>query len=108
MKHPRKAVVLTAALVASVALAACGGEGESSEVVSGQFQPVPGVPAEYQGVAGEASLERADGKTTASLRVTGLEPKAAYVAHLHTQGCEQSEPGGVSCTTRMPSLGVTS
>ena len=99
MKHSKQAAALLAALTVSVALAACGGDGESSggeggEAVSGRFEPVAGVAAEYRGVAGEASLERADGKTTVSLDVTGLEPKTAYVAHLHTQGCEQSDPGG--------------
>ncbi|HEX5713225.1 MAG TPA: hypothetical protein VFX85_07930 [Solirubrobacterales bacterium] len=94
MKHPRKAIVLAAALVAAAALAACGGDGESSDVVSGQFELVPGAPAAYKGLAGEASLERADGRSTASLSLTGLEPKTAYVAHLHTQGCDQPDPGG--------------
>lgn len=95
MRHSRQGAVLLAALVVSVALSACGGEGENeSEVVSGQFEPAPGAPAEYGRVAGEASLERAGGETIAALEVTGLEPKTAYVAHLHTQGCEQSDPGG--------------
>ena len=94
MKHPKKAAALLAALVVSVALAACGSESESSDVVSGQFEPVPGVPTDYQGVAGEASLERGDGETKVSLKATGLEPKTAYEAHLHSQGCNQSDPGG--------------
>jgi Cu-Zn family superoxide dismutase len=94
MKHSKKAAALLAALVVSVALAACGSESESSDVVSGQLEPVPGVSADYQEVAGEASLERADGKTTVSLKATGLEPKTGYEAHLHTQGCDQSDPGG--------------
>jgi len=92
--HLRKAAVPLAALAVSVALVACGGESESSEAVSGQLEPVAGVTADYQGVAGEASLERSDGKTTVSLKATGLEPKTAYDAHLHTQGCDQSDPGG--------------
>ena len=94
MRQPKKATALLAALTVSMALAACGGESESSDVVSGQFAPVPGAPADYQGVAGEARVERSDGKTTVSLRATGLVPKTAYVAHLHTQGCDQSDPGG--------------
>lgn len=94
MKHPKKAALLLTALVASMALVACGSESDSSDVVSGQLEPVPGAPAEYKGVAGEASLERADGETTVSLNATGLEPKQAYVAHLHTQGCDQADPGG--------------
>jgi hypothetical protein len=94
MKHHKKAAALLAALIVSVVLAACGSESESSDVVSGQFEPVPGVPTDYQGVAGEASLERSDGATTVSLQATGLEPKTAYEAHLHSQGCNQSDPGG--------------
>jgi len=85
-----------AAILATLALAACGGsnDGNEPEALSGQLEPLPTAPAGDKAVAGEASLERADGGTAVSLRATGLEPEAEYVAHLHTGGCDQADPGG--------------
>ncbi len=95
-------MVAVLALVAAGALAACGSSdsgttetvGDGSAPVSGQFAPVADAPAGYSEVDGEAELTRADGGTTVSLSATGLEPKTAYVAHLHTGGCDQTDPGG--------------
>lgn len=95
MKHASKVILALVALAATVGLSACGsGDEDKTEAVSGQFELVSGAPAEDQGVAGEATLERADGGTTVSLDATGLEPDTEYVAHLHTEGCDQAEPGG--------------
>lgn len=96
MKYANKVAPALAVLVVAVGFAACGdGEhDESTEAVSGQFKPVSGAPSEYKAVSGEATLERADGGTTVSLRVSGLEPRTAYVAHLHSGGCGQTDPGG--------------
>lgn len=96
MKYANKVVPALAALVVAVGFAACGdsGHGESTEAVSGQFKPVPGAPSEYKAVSGEATLERADGGTTVSLNVTGLEQRTAYVANLHSGACDQADPGG--------------
>jgi hypothetical protein len=95
MKHASKVVLAVVALAAMLGLAACGSSDEDkAEVVSGQFELVSGAPAGDQGVAGEAILERADGATTVSLDASGLEPDTEYVAHLHTEGCDQAEPGG--------------
>jgi len=89
------------AVIAAVALAACGSsDGGSSETsgndaeVSGNFALVTDAPSGYTKVEGEADLERSDGGTEVSLEVSGLEPKTAYVAHLHTGGCDQADPGG--------------
>ncbi|HET9197415.1 MAG TPA: hypothetical protein VFN92_04080 [Solirubrobacterales bacterium] len=90
-------MVALLALVAAAALVACGsGSGRTGEetTVSGKFAPVADAPDGYSGVAGEAELERADGGTTVTLTASGLEPKTAYVAHLHTAGCDQADPGG--------------
>ena len=45
-------------------------------------------------MAGEATLERADGGTTVSLTSPGWSRRPTYVAHLHTGGCDQADPGG--------------
>jgi Cu/Zn superoxide dismutase len=95
MEHARKVVLAMVTLAAMFGLAACGGSDEDqTEVVSGQLELVSGAPAADQGVSGEATLERADGGTAVSLVARGLEPDIAYVAHLHSAGCDQAEPGG--------------
>ena len=95
MRNVTKVVPALAAILAAFALAACGSSNdEKTEAVSGQLQPLPSAPAGDKSVAGEATLERADGGTTVSLNATGLEPDKAYVAHLHTGGCDQADPGG--------------
>jgi hypothetical protein len=90
-------MVALLALVAASALVACGSSSDTTgeeAAVSGKFATVADAPAGYSEVAGEADLERSDGGTTVSLDVSGLKPKTAYVAHLHTGGCDQADPGG--------------
>jgi hypothetical protein len=85
------------ALVAASALVACGSSTDTTAeetAVSGKFAPVADAPAGYSEVSGEADLERSGSGTEVSLTVSGLEPKTAYVAHLHTGGCDQADPGG--------------
>jgi hypothetical protein len=85
-----------AVILVTLALAACGGSNDDNqtEVVSGQLERLPTTPAGDKAVAGEATLDRADGGTTVSLSATGLAPAKEYVAHLHTGGCDQADPGG--------------
>jgi Cu-Zn family superoxide dismutase len=102
MKDARKLVVALLVVVAAGALAACGSSdggtteasGEESAPVTGQFAPVADAPAGDSKVDGEAELTRSNGGTTVSISVTGLEPKTKYIAHLHTGGCDQADPGG--------------
>lgn len=99
MKDARKLVLVLLALVVAAVFAACGSSGESTTdedktAVSGDFAPLADAPEGYSEVAGEADLERSDGGTTVSLAVSGLKPKTAYIAHLHTGGCDQADPGG--------------
>ncbi len=95
MRYLIRAAPAFVAILAAFALGACGDSSDNeTEAVSGSLQPLAGAPAQDQGVAGEATLERADGGTTVSLSVTGLEPDKEYVAHLHTGGCDQADPGG--------------
>jgi len=99
MKHAHKAVLALVAFVAAVGLASCGGDHEDShesesDAVSAPFKLVSGAPSGYKALAGEATLERTGEGTTVSLSVTGLEPSREYVAHLHSGGCDQTDPGG--------------
>jgi hypothetical protein len=103
MRDVKKLMVAMLVLVIAGAFAACGSSDESttagatsegSQPVSGEFAPVDDAPETYSIVGGEAELERSDDGTTVSISVNGLEPKTAYVAHLHTGACDQPEPGG--------------
>jgi len=90
------------ALIAATALVACGGgdsattetSGGENAPVTGQFAPVADAPSAYSIVGGEAELERSGGGTTVAISLNGLEPKTAYIAHLHSGGCDQPDPGG--------------
>jgi hypothetical protein len=89
------------ALAAAAALASCGSSdsgtattGSEEAAVSGSFATVADAPAGYSKVDGEAEIERSGSGTKVSLTVSGLEPKTAYIAHLHTGGCDQADPGG--------------
>jgi hypothetical protein len=102
MRDARKLMLALLAVVVAGAFAACD-DGEESTTqaadegvppVSGRLAPLADAPAGYSKVAGEAELQRAEGGTTVSLSASGLEPKKAYIAHLHTGGCEQADPGG--------------
>lgn len=98
----KKLMTALLVLIAAAALAACGSSdsgttetgGEESEAVTGQFERLAGAPADYSKVSGEAELTRTDGATTVALSLTDLEPKTEYMAHLHTGGCGEADPGG--------------
>lgn len=108
MHLTKKLALLLAALALTVGLAACGSSDDSSdtsgtaettsaggeETVTGSFEPVDGVPQPYGDVSGEAELTRSGGKTTTSISLDGLVAKTKYMAHLHTGGCSETDPGG--------------
>lgn len=102
MKDMKKLLVAVFAVVAMGAFAACGSgddsttgtTGEESQPVSGEFAPAPDAPDAYSIVGGEAELERSGDGTTVSISLNGLEPKTAYIAHLHTGGCDRADSGG--------------
>lgn len=93
-KHGKTLVTLIVALAATFGLAACGGSSSDEDVVSGTFEPLPDTPAVYDNITGEADLTRSDGETTVAISLDGLAPNAEYMAHLHTEGCGGSDPGG--------------
>jgi Cu-Zn family superoxide dismutase len=96
--HVKKSAALLAALAATGVFAACGASSDSStsetSSVSGQFESIAGGSAAYAEVGGEATLERPDGGTEASISLTGLQPDSGYEAHLHTGNCAEADPGG--------------
>jgi hypothetical protein len=94
MNHAKKTIALLAVLVAGLALAACGGDSNSEDTVSGAFEVLIGAPAGYDNLSGEAELTRSDGGTTTTIDLTGLVPDTEYTAHLHTGGCGGADPGG--------------
>jgi hypothetical protein len=104
MKYARNLALALLALAAMSALAACGSSddssggttagGEEGAAVSGEFATLADAPARYSKLAGEAKLRRADGGTTVSIDLTGLQPRTPYIAHLHSGGCDQADAGG--------------
>jgi hypothetical protein len=102
MREVKKLMPAVLVLVVAGVFTACGSSddstttagGEESRPVSGKFAPLADAPEAYAIVGGEAELERAGGGTTVSISLNGLEPKTAYIAHLHSGGCEQADPGG--------------
>lgn len=98
MRDAKKLVAMMLVLVVAGVLAACGGDSvrstESGEIVSGKLTPLPDAPPAYSKVSGEADLTREDKGSEMSISVSGLEPDTAYIAHLHTGGCAQPDPGG--------------
>ncbi len=94
MRHAKKLVLPLFVAAAALALAACGGGDSGGDTVSGAFAPVAAAPAAYSELAGEAELTRADGGTDVTIQLTGLEPETEYMAHLHSEGCAGSDPGG--------------
>jgi Cu-Zn family superoxide dismutase len=102
MRDVKKLMVAMLVFVLAGAFAACGSSddsttasaGEESQPITGEFASAADIPAADSIVGGEAELERSDGGTTVSIALNGLEPKTAYIAHLHTGGCDQPDPGG--------------
>lgn len=102
MRDVKKLMVAALALVAAAALVDCGdgdettagSSGDEAAAVSGKFVTLAEEPAGDFQIMGEAELERENGGTVLSISVSGLEPKTRYIAHLHTGGCDQADPGG--------------
>jgi Cu-Zn family superoxide dismutase len=89
------AVVGLLALGAGVGLAACGSDsGDGEEAVTGQFELLADAPDGNEAVSGEATLDRTEDGTEASIELSGLKPDTEYVAHVHAAGCDQADPGG--------------
>lgn len=93
MKNASKLALLTAVLAAALALSACG-SGDDGDTISGSFELTEEAPEEFDDLSGEADLTRADGETTVKVNLSGLEPEAEFVSHLHFGGCAAPEVGG--------------
>jgi len=94
MRSATKLLLLAAALAVALGLAACGGDSDDGDTVSGAFELTGEAPATYDGLEGEADLTRADGATTVAIDLAGLEPDTEYMSHLHIGGCAAPEVGG--------------
>ncbi|HEX5984531.1 MAG TPA: hypothetical protein VFY69_10025 [Solirubrobacterales bacterium] len=98
MRNVKMLVAAMLVLVAASALVACGSDEETSaeleEIVTGEMIALADAPPAYAEVSGKAELGRGEKGTTVRLSVSGLEPNTAYIAHLHTGGCDQPDPGG--------------
>lgn len=60
----------------------------------GSFAKVAGAPKGTKKIAGSATMTVEDSGTSLALSVTGLNPKAAYIAHVHNDVCSAADPGG--------------
>lgn len=98
MRDVRKLTVAMLVVVVAGALSACGSgsttSSEPGEIISGKLTALADAPPGYSGVAGEADLRRGGKGSTMSISARGLKPSTAYIAHLHTGGCDQPDPGG--------------
>ncbi|WP_323793117.1 CHRD domain-containing protein [Nocardioides sp.] len=63
------------------------------DVTSGEFSVLDTAPPGSDGAAGQAWLAQNDDGTTVTIRLTGLAPDTAYMAHLHAEACA-SDNGG--------------
>jgi len=103
-----KATVLLGAVLLSGSVAACssGEPASSPAVATTAADPAPGTPVAEPASSGDqptaitynaqrvpagaqlaTSASTANGRTTVTLTVTGLPPKSAYGAHVHTKAC---------------------
>ncbi len=67
--------------------------GPGSTVASGDFALLDTAPPGSDDVAGQAWLAQADGATTVTIELTGLEPGREYVSHLHAEECAVDDGG---------------
>lgn len=65
---------------------------DGGEVVRGEFTILDTAP-EGSTLSGTALLARTEDSTTVTLRLDGLEPGQAYVSHVHTDPCSESDGG---------------
>lgn len=66
---------------------------EGADLVEGTVEPLESAPAGTDSVSGVAYLARHDEGTTVTIDVDGLQPDAAYMAHLHAQPCAEDDGG---------------
>lgn len=72
------------------------------DLVSGSFEVLDTRPPGLDEVAGTAQLARRDDGTTVTVELTGLDPEASYIAHVHFGTCDEAlghyqfEEGGIA------------
>jgi hypothetical protein len=60
---------------------------------SGKFANLMGAPEGAKAVEGTATMVISAGGTRVSINVSGLDPKAVYVAHVHKAACADDDGG---------------
>ncbi|MGQ0465724.1 MAG: hypothetical protein ACT4QG_10440 [Sporichthyaceae bacterium] len=95
MRTKHKATTAAAALVALAALgtAADAAEQRATFDYLGQFANVASAPPETGKIEGIASMVVTTRATTTGIDVTGLDPKATYIADVKEQPCFVEEGG---------------
>jgi hypothetical protein len=89
-RHPVAALLVGAALSASLAAAA---QANSSIVTRGDFEPF--AAGTSLSITGRAQMIRtADGKTIVAIHVEGLEADTTYASHVHKQACADGDADG--------------
>lgn len=80
-------------LVLAWSVAPAAGQEGLPETISGSFQLFDDAPESVRSMTGAVSLSRTDEGTTASLRVSGLQPETTYMSHVHEQACARDRGG---------------
>lgn len=94
----------TIPLALTLVLTGCGDDegdetaAESPQVAdstsTGEFAKVATAPKGTKKITGTAEMILSASGTQVSLTAAGLDPKAAYVAHVHADACSAADPGG--------------
>ena len=91
-------------LALTVLLAGCGGDDgdetatDSPQIsdgsLTGKFAKVASAPKGTKKITGTAEMVLSASGTQVTITASGLDPKAAYVAHVHADACSAADPGG--------------
>ena len=66
---------------------------DGGDLVTGSFELLDTRPQGYDDVTGTAWMARHDEGTTVTIEVSGLEPGAEYISHVHAQPCDTDNGG---------------
>lgn len=61
---------------------------------AGHFSKLATAPPGTKQIGGQAAMVLSASGTKVTVTATGLDPKAVYVAHVHSDTCSAADPGG--------------